>query len=147
MSAADRLPPVVTELLAEIATGQLTEQTRSTLARALRAAADGRPVTAILAAGARDRRDVALQALRRRFPQAAPSGAAKAMAAALRRYEATAWPHDRRRGAPKSEARLEFEVLSCGPAPAWRTILAALQRYPVVVANAQAQLGVMDDGQ
>jgi hypothetical protein len=135
--------PGVAEILAEIATGTLSDATRSTLTRALRAAADGRPIAQILAASARNRRDDALQALRRRFPQTSPSGAAKAMATALRRYEATGWPHDRRRGAPV-EARLEFEVLSCGPAPAWRTILASLQRQGVAVANGSAPQGSMD---
>lgn len=115
-------------LLDRFERGAETPEERATIRRALLAAADGRSVTQILADSARDRRDAALRALRRRFPQVAPSRAAKAMAADLRRYEALRWPRDRQRGGPTDEARLQFEVLSCGPAPAWRTILAVLQR-------------------
>lgn len=127
--SADRLPPGVAELIAEIATGKLSAPVQETLTRALVAAADGRPITQILATGRRSRRDDALRAMcAERFSDLAPSRAAKVMAAALGRYETTQWPRDRLRGVPIGETHLPFEVLSCGPAPAWRTILAVLQR-------------------
>jgi len=100
-------------------------------ARALRAAGAGQPVLALMAAAARVRRDDALIELWRvRFADASPYAAARAIAVLLSRYEATTWRHDRLRASPPDSRQLEFETLSCGPAPAWRTIFELLQRAP-----------------
>lgn len=133
--SADSLPPGAAALLVEIETGRLSEGTRATLARALRAAADGRPIAEILAADARNRRDAALAAMRREhFASLPPSGAAKAMAAVLRRPPAA--------GMLRLSCRSVLDA--CGDAPSWRTILRALPRHPEAVTNGSGPQEGMD---
>lgn len=144
------IPPGLAQILAEVVTGQLSESTRSTVARALRAASDGRPIAEILATSARERRDDALRDMcRRHFASLAPSAAAKAMAKALRRYADGSWPRDYAAASPPRAGTLDrsgFDVLVAGAPPGWRTVLTVLQRYPLSAANGSAPQGSMDDG-
>lgn len=142
------LPPSVAALLAEIETGQLSERARSTLARALRSAADGRAVAEILNADGRDRRDEALRALHaEHFAQMAPSAAAKGMAQYLARYAAGAWSTDAKGEPPRAGTlrRAAFDVLRVSEPPAWRTVLRALPRHPLPLANGSPPDSSMDD--
>ena len=136
-------------LLARFERGAETEDERQTIARALRAAADGRPIAEIVAANARDRRDDALRAmLAAHFAEKAPSRAAKDMAQRLARYAASAWPIDcRAKEPPRSGtlARACFDVMSAADdAPAWRTIFTALQRTPRAVAKPSGRQASME---
>src|SRR5262245_10178054 len=93
--------PALAALLARFERGAETADERATIRKALLAAADGRPITEILTANARNRRDDALRMMRdRHFAGMAPSRAAKAMAALLARYATTAWLIDRRATEP-----------------------------------------------
>lgn len=139
--SADRLPPGTAELLAEIESGVLSEGTRATLARALRAAADGGAITEILAASARKRRDDALVAMQEQhFAAVAPSRAAKGMAVALASYASIGWKSHRDRpetppNAPLRGACYAVLIATGGEAPSWRTSSRALSRYPRAVAK------------
>src|SRR5262245_13693129 len=127
---ADRLPALA-DLIVRIERGELTDGDRQTLARAMRAAVDGRPVVEIINAAARERRDDALLAMAAaHFADLAPSAAAKAMAAHLARYATTTWPTDRDAAAPPCAGTLRraaCDVLRVSKPPAWRTVLSALQ--------------------
>lgn len=135
----DRLPPGAAALLARIERGELTEGDRLTLSRAVLAAVDGRPAAEILNSNARERRNDALRAMHsRHFADLAPSTAAKRIAETLRRYTLGSWPGDRVAEAPPRAGtlrRASYDVLRAGPAPAWRTVYAVLQRTPLSVAS------------
>lgn len=137
--SADRLPPGAAALIARIEAGELTEGDRKTLARAMRAAVEGRPIVGIVNAESREQRDDALRAMAAvHFADQAPSRTAKEMAIHLARYAASTFPADRAAASPPRAGTLRraaFEVLRESEPPRWRTILAVLQRYPVAAAN------------
>lgn len=147
---ADRLPPGAASLIARFEQGRETDDERATILQALRAAADGRPIAQILAASARNRRDVALQTMRtQHFAGLASSTAAKRIAETLRRYASGSWSGDRVADVPPRPGtlrRASFDVLMTGPPPAWRTVHIVLQRYPVAAATDSVAHGTMDTG-
>ncbi len=136
---ADRMSPGLSALLDAVQHDTLTEADRLTLARALRAASEGRSIAEIVEAGRRERRDELLRAMRQRFfAGLAPTAAAKKIAGFLQAYAAGSWRTDRSEAtSPKAGTlkRAGFELLLLGPPPAWRTVHTALQRYPLSVAN------------
>lgn len=134
------LTPAAASLISRVERGDdLTEGEREMVARVMRAAFDGRAVAGIVAGGHRDRRDAVIAAMRsRHFAEKSPSGAAKSIARYLVRYEAEGWRIDRGAATPPragSLRRAAYEVMLTGKPPAWRTILATLQKHPLSPAN------------
>jgi len=136
---SDRSSAALAALLDAVQRGTLTEADRLTLARALRAASQGRSITEIVEGGRRERRDELLRAMRQRFfADLAPTAAAKKIAGFLDAYAAGSWRIDRAAASPPKAGTLKragYELLLLGPLPAWRTVHTALQRYPLSVAN------------
>lgn len=137
------LTPAAASLISRVERGdELTAAEREMVARVMRAAFDGRAVAGIVADGQRARRDAVIAAMRtRHFADKSPSGAAKSIARYLARYAAEGWRVDRGSATPPqpgSLRRAAYEVLRTGKPPAWRTILATLQKHPLAAANRTA---------
>lgn len=137
--SADRPSPGLAALLDAVQRGALTEGDRLTLARALRAASEGRSIAEIVEGGRRERRDELLRAMRDRFfAGLAPTAAAKKIAGFLDAYAVGSWRIDRAAASPPRAGTLKragYELLLLGAPPAWRTVHTALQRYPLSAAN------------
>lgn len=137
------LTPAAASLISRVERGEdLTETERETVARVMRAALDGRAVAGIVADGQRARRDAVIAAMRtRHFADKSPSGAAKSIARYLARYAAEGWRVDCGAATPPKAGSLRragYEVMRTGKPPAWRTILATLQKHPLAAANRMA---------